>query len=75
MAALLQHQDDAELRNVRKRLAPDAEAFGLRMRDLFEVAKANAKVGLDMVDELLDHPAYEPRLAAHGPALSRALRP
>jgi 3-methyladenine DNA glycosylase AlkD len=55
---------DEELAKVRKRLAPDEAAFGLRMRDLFDVAKAYTDVSLDEVDRLLDHPAYEPRMAA-----------
>lgn len=53
-----------ELATVRKRLAPDEAAFGLRMRALFDVAKAHTDLPLDEVDRLLDHPAYEPRMAA-----------
>jgi 3-methyladenine DNA glycosylase AlkD len=49
---------------VRQRLAPDEPAIGLRMRDLFATAKAHTGLPLDEVDRLLDHPAYEPRLAA-----------
>lgn len=55
---------EAELAKVRRRLSPDEEVFGLRMRDLFEVARAHRDVPLDVVESLLDHPAYEPRLAA-----------
>jgi 3-methyladenine DNA glycosylase AlkD len=54
----------AELVKQRRRLGPDEEAFGLRMRDLFELAKAHQDMPLDAVETLLDHPAYEPRLAA-----------
>ena len=54
----------AELPKVRKRLAPEEEAFGLRMRDLFATAKAHTGLDLAEVDRLLDHPAYEPRMAA-----------
>lgn len=36
----------------------------MRMRDLFATAKAHADLSLDEVDRLLDHPAYEPRMAA-----------
>jgi 3-methyladenine DNA glycosylase AlkD len=50
--------------DVRKRLAPDEAAIGMRMRDLFAVAKAHTGLPLDEVDRLLDHPAYEPRMAA-----------
>lgn len=42
----------------------EAEVFGLRMRDLFDTAKAYRHLPLDAVDGLFDHPAYEPRLAA-----------
>jgi len=34
------------------------------MRDLFDVAKAHRDLPLDAVDELVDHPASEPRLVA-----------
>ena len=64
VAALLAVQLDAELANVRKRLAPGEEALGMRMRDLFDVAKAHAELPVPEVDRLLDHPAYEPRMAA-----------
>lgn len=53
-----------ELANVRKRLSPDEAAFGLRMKDLFDTAKAATTMPLTEVDRLLDDPAYEPRLAA-----------
>lgn len=55
---------DGELAKIRKRLAPDEPAFGLRMRDLFDLAKANTDLPLGEVARLLDHPAYEPRMAA-----------
>ena len=54
----------AELAKVRKRLAADEPAFGLRMRDLFDVAKAHTGLPLEEVERLLEHPAYEPRMAA-----------
>jgi 3-methyladenine DNA glycosylase AlkD len=63
-AALLAVRSDDQLPKVRKRLAPDEPAFGMRMRDLFAVAKANTDLPLEEVDRLLDHPAYEPRMAA-----------
>lgn len=53
-----------ELPKVRKRLAPDEPAFGVRMRHLFDTAKAHTDLPLEEVDRLLDHPAYEPRMAA-----------
>ncbi|BCJ68259.1 DNA alkylation repair protein [Polymorphospora rubra] len=64
VAALQAMRSDAELVKVRKRLAPDEDAFGMRMRDLFDVARAHTDLPLDEVDRLLDHPAYEPRMAA-----------
>jgi 3-methyladenine DNA glycosylase AlkD len=53
-----------ELVKVRKRLADGEEAFGLRMRDLFDIAKQATDLPLLEVHRLLDHPAYEPRMAA-----------
>jgi 3-methyladenine DNA glycosylase AlkD len=64
VAMLEGSRSEDELPKVRKRLAPDEEAFGLRMRDLFDVAKANTDLPLAEVDRLLDHPAYEVRMAA-----------
>lgn len=55
---------DVELAKVRKRVAVDEEAFGLRMGDLFAVARTHRDLPLADVEALLDHPAYEPRLAA-----------
>jgi hypothetical protein len=55
---------EVELPKVRKRLAPDEPAFGVRMGELFAVAKAHAAMPLSEIDRLLDHPAYEPRMAA-----------
>ena len=53
-----------ELAKVRKRLSPGEEAFGLRMRDLFGAARVSRDMPLEAVETLLDHPAYEARLAA-----------
>lgn len=55
---------DVELAKVSKRLAVDEEALGLRMGDLFAVARTHRDLPLADVEALLDHPAYEPRLAA-----------
>lgn len=52
-----------ELPKVRKRLTNDDEAFGLRMRDLFDIAKQATDLPLSEVHRLLDHAAYEPRMA------------
>lgn len=62
--ALHELRSDAELATVRKRLAPDEDAFGVRMGALFEVAKAHTALPLAEVERLLEHPAYEPRMAA-----------
>ena len=57
-------QSDAELVKVRTRLETGEEAIGVRMGDLFATAKAHTDLSLDEVNRLLDHPAYEPRMAA-----------
>lgn len=62
--ALRAESSAAALDNVRERIHPDEEAFGLRMGTLFATAKRYTGMSLDEVDRLLDHPAYEPRLAA-----------
>lgn len=62
--ALEARRVDEELPKVRRRLAADEPAFGLRMRDLFDTAKAFQRLPLDQVDALFDHPAYEPRMSA-----------
>ncbi len=64
VASLEALRSDEELVMVRKRLAPDEAAFGVRMRELFDVARIHTDLPLDEVARLLDHPAYEPRMAA-----------
>ena len=64
VAALQAQQSDAELAKVRTRLRPDEPAIGVRMGALFATAKAHTDLDLAAVDELLAHPAYEPRMAA-----------
>ncbi len=64
VAELRQRATDGDARQPAERLAPGEEAFGLRMGDLFATSKAYQELSLDEVDALLDHPAYEPRLAA-----------
>ncbi|MGH3485409.1 MAG: DNA alkylation repair protein [Nocardioidaceae bacterium] len=64
VAGLRAESSAPELAKVRQRLGPDEEAFGLRMGTLFEIAKRHTNLPLAEVDRLLDHPAYEPRLAA-----------
>lgn len=53
-----------EVPKIRKRLADGETCFGVRMGTLFALAKGYAGLGLDEVETLLDHPAYEPRMAA-----------
>jgi hypothetical protein len=55
-AALLAVRSDDQLPKVRTRLAPDEPAFGMRMRDLFAIGKANTDLPLEEVDRLLDPP-------------------
>lgn len=64
VTALRGRATPTELPKVRRRLAPDEEAFGLRMRDVFDIAAAHSALSLDEVHRLLDHPAYEPRMTA-----------
>ena len=64
VAALIDGRSDVALVNIRKRLAPGEEAIGMRMGDLFATAKTHADLSLDEVNRLLDHPAYESRMAA-----------
>ena len=61
---LEQLQSDSELVKVRKRLRPGEAAIGIRMRDLFATAKAHTDLDLVEIERLLDHPAYETRMAA-----------
>ena len=55
---------DEDLASVRRRLAPDEAALGVRMGTLFAIAKRHTAMPLSEVERLLAHPAYEPRLAA-----------
>ncbi|MFD1812914.1 DNA alkylation repair protein [Rhodococcus gannanensis] len=61
---LLAHADPAQLPAVRKRLAPTEVAIGMRMRDLFDTAKAATGMPLPEVERLMDLEAYEARMAA-----------
>ena len=54
VAKLSDVRTDADLAAVRKRVAADEEAFGVRMRDVFAIAKAARDVPLSVVHELLD---------------------
>jgi len=64
VAELQAERSDDAVTAVRKRLAPDEEAFGVRMGTLFAVAKRHTGLPLAEVVRLMGHPAYEPRMAA-----------
>ncbi len=64
VARLESLRDESQLAAVRKRLAPDEPAIGMRMRDLFDTAKAATALPLGEVEQLIDEAAYEPRMAA-----------
>jgi 3-methyladenine DNA glycosylase AlkD len=64
VAELEAERGDEALAAVRRRLAPDEEAIGVRMGTLFAIAKRHTRLPLSEVERLLAHPAYEPRLAA-----------
>jgi 3-methyladenine DNA glycosylase AlkD len=64
VAALGRLRSDDELAKICKRLPAGEPAIGLRMRDLFDTAKKHVGLPLDEVDRLLDHAAYEARMAA-----------
>lgn len=57
-------QDDRELATIRKRIAPGEPAIGIRMKHLFDTAKAHTSLALDQIEALLADERYEPRLAA-----------
>lgn len=63
-ARLESHADAAQLPAMRKRLAPDEAVIGMRMRDLFDTAKAATGMPLPEVERLMDHAEYESRMAA-----------
>jgi 3-methyladenine DNA glycosylase AlkD len=64
VADLHRHRDPAELATIGKRLAPGDEAIGLRMRDVFDTARAATAMPLPEVERLLASPVYEVRLGA-----------
>lgn len=66
--ALLQtHQSDAERTKILRYLKsapPDNQAIGVRMKTLFDAAKASTAMPLDEVERLLESPFYEARVGA-----------
>lgn len=64
VAELEAERDDEAFASVRRRLDPHEEAIGVRMGTLFAIARRHTRLPLSEVEQLLAHPAYEPRLAA-----------
>jgi hypothetical protein len=64
VAALRRHESEAELPAIERRLGPGDEAFGIRMRDVFDTSKQAVEMPLGEVERLLASPLYEVRLGA-----------
>jgi 3-methyladenine DNA glycosylase AlkD len=64
IAALHEARCPAELPAIEKRLGPDDSAIGIRMRDLFDTAKAAMRMPLEEVKTLFASPLYEVRMGA-----------
>ena len=64
VAALHHARCPAELPTIEKRLGPGDDAIGIRMRDLFDTAKAAMRMPLDEVESLFASPLYEVRMGA-----------
>ncbi len=64
VAALRRHASPAELASIDKRLVPGDEAFGIRMRDLFDIAKQAMAMPLGEVERLHGSDVFEARLGA-----------
>lgn len=64
MAALHRHRVPGERDAILKRLATGDEAFGIRMRDLFDTARRHVAMPLGDVDRLFASDLYEVRMGA-----------
>jgi 3-methyladenine DNA glycosylase AlkD len=64
VAALRELASPTELPAIEKRLAPGDSAIGVRMRDLFDTARAATWMPLDEVEKLFASPLYEARMGA-----------
>jgi 3-methyladenine DNA glycosylase AlkD len=62
--ALCALRSESELAVVRRRLGPGDDAIGLRMKDLFDTAKAARRMPLEQVEALFADDRYEARLGA-----------
>lgn len=64
VAALLECRSPAELPTLQKRLGPGDDAFGIRMRDLFDTARRASAMPLEQVERLFASDLYEVRMGA-----------
>jgi 3-methyladenine DNA glycosylase AlkD len=64
IAELHEHASPVEHRKIAKRIADPSTIIGVRMGAIFELAKKHTSLTLDEVDELLQSPFYEARIAA-----------
>ena len=64
VAALREAADPAETKKIRNRVAADEPIISVRMGTLFEISKRATDLSPSELEELFEHPAYEPRLAA-----------
>lgn len=65
LTALRARSDDAERARIRRRLPdPAVPVIGVRMGEVFEIAKAHTDLPLHQVGALLDHDEYEARMVA-----------
>lgn len=64
VAALDRARCPGELPKIQQRLGPGDTAIGLRMRDVFDAAKAATGMPLEEVERLFASPLYEVRLGA-----------
>ena len=64
VAALQRATDPAETEKIRNRVVADEPIISVRMGMLFEISKRATDLAPAELEQLFDHPAYEPRLAA-----------
>lgn len=64
ISELRSHQSDAEQRKIGRYFRGDGEIIGVRMRTVFDTAKAFSGMTIDEVERLLESRFYEARLGA-----------
>lgn len=64
VAALQEAADPVESDKIRNRVAADEPIISVRMGTLFEISKRATDLPTAELEQLFEHPAYEPRLAA-----------